>query len=226
MTVRLVVWDDVLRVHVDSDEPALVTRLRRSRASGGIGLRVPGFDPAHFARFRYRPLHVAPPGPEPAPLEELRTGSRAGASRRRSPRRSSRTVAGFRRGSWPTSTGRACARSRTASRTSHGCAVRPRRRTRASRGSACTRPTPRPCRSPSASAIASACSTKVASCSARTTDSAQDGFARVESEPSQRAVCPMAAVAGSLEDGLDARREVDLLRGDRDRDQEQQGNTQ
>jgi len=61
--VRLVVWEDVLQVFVDSEEPQLVTRLCRDPRAGGLGIRVPGnFAPAHFSDFRYRHLGSRPPG--------------------------------------------------------------------------------------------------------------------------------------------------------------------
>lgn len=61
LSVRLVVWEDLLQVFVDSDEPRLVTRTRRDLRSGGVGLQVPRhFAPAHFSRFRYRALEEPP----------------------------------------------------------------------------------------------------------------------------------------------------------------------
>ncbi|MFT5051570.1 MAG: hypothetical protein ACI8QZ_002989 [Chlamydiales bacterium] len=59
-SVKIEIWDDAARVHVDGAPLMIIHDLKREPAPGRIGLEVPAFAPAHFSRFRCRKLEQEP----------------------------------------------------------------------------------------------------------------------------------------------------------------------
>ena len=58
--VKIEVWEESARIHVGGELALETAALGRTPSAGYVGLKVPGFAPAHFSSFRCRELEASP----------------------------------------------------------------------------------------------------------------------------------------------------------------------